>query len=217
MFAITTPPAVHAPAAHCVPALETGINVVVSAVRFSPDCRTAMVFRGNSGAPPAYPLKTPLKMETAAVVDIATGTELARFEMVRDAYPHWLTDKRHLIVNYYDGSGSSIPLVINLTRHSPTPVNLADLVLRPTLLRARIPDLRPFAVNSWLYHYYVAYLDDGPSHVTVSAQIWYTPYGRNGEGIVKCYVYSIDKATFRHYRFVREVKNNCPGNENETW
>lgn len=219
MFAVTTPPAVHASFVPCDPSPKPGLNVGGSDVRFSPDCRWALVFKSDAGPPPAFLLAKPLEDDTAAVIDMTKGTERTRFEMVRDAYPHWLADGRHLIVNYYEGSGSTIPLAFDLTQGAGAPINLAEVVLRPSLQRAGITDPHSFGINRWLYHYYVTYMDDGPAHVTVSAQLWYTPHGREGEGIVKCYVYSIDKATFRHYHFVREVTDEdaCPGNDHETW
>ncbi len=211
MFAVITPPAIHASSAPCIPAPKTGINAGASEVRFSPDCRWVLVFQSDVGPPPAFKLARPLKPETAAVIEAKSGKVVATFAMQRDAYPHWLKDGRYLVVNYLAGSDSTRPLVIRLA----PPHNLYDLssIVLPDVLK-RIRHRK-----SQVYHYYVNYLGEEDGRITISAQPDYVARGDSGRGDGRCLIYSIDTATLHHYRLTRMFRDDdthpCPQNPDE--
>lgn len=195
------------------------IHVMCSRRLISPDGHWQIVFKSDSEAAPAIHLNRRLHDDEAAVAD-RSGHVITHFYMERDARVHWLKDGQHLIVNYYAGSGETLPWVISLKPPGNPPVDLSGRVFPDLLRRAGIKDNRRFEDNRWIYHYYVSYLKDRGDTLTVSAEAWYTPYGRNGPATVKCYVYTLDKATFRHVRFVREVgwlgeDLPCPPNTDE--
>ena len=180
------------------------IHVMCSRRLVSPDGRWQVVFKSDSDPAPNVRLDRPPKDDVAAVAD-RSGHVIASFHMERDARLHWLKDGGHLIVNYYAGSGETVPLAISLTEPGAPLVDLSRRVFPDVLRRAGIKDPRPLGDNQWIYHYYVTYLQDLGGSITVSAEPNYTPYGRSESGTAKCYVYKIDKATFRHVQFVREI------------
>jgi len=194
------------------------IHVMCSRRLVSPDGRWQVVFKSDSDPAPNARLDRPPKDDVAAVAD-RSGHVIASFHMERDARLHWLKDGRHLIVNYYAGSGETLPLAVSLTEPGVLPVDLSKRVLPDVLRRADIKDHRPLGDNRWIYHYYVTYLEDRGDNLTVSAEPVYTPYGRSESGTAKCYVYKIDKATFRKVRFVHEIGKGddlpCPHNTDE--
>ncbi|MFT4074660.1 MAG: hypothetical protein QM647_03945 [Asticcacaulis sp.] len=225
VLAASTPPAVHAPAEACADYTPVNLHVLRTTIATSPDCRWAVVVVGSEDIEAGQNNPTPFKLpklteetENAFVIERATGKITYRFEMVRSASLHWLKDNRHLIINYFEGSGTDIPLLFVLKpSQTHNPVKLSELVWPSVLKRAGIPYTPTNASSHWVYHYYVNFIEDKDERLLISAQPWYTQKGDEGPGIVKCYIYSISKATLR-YRFVREDNiDNCPRNPDEKW
>ena len=138
--------------------------------------------------------------------------------MERSASIHWLKDALYLIVNYFEGSGSAIPLLFTLKRAAPhEPVDLSAHIWLSVLYRAQVHDKRPYAINHWTYHYYVNFIQDTGNTVILSSEPWYTRNGATGPGIVKCYIYSVSKTTLRYQSVREDYIDACPRNRYEKW
>ena len=127
-----------------------------------------------------------------------------------------MDDGRHLVVNYFAGSGADVPLVVVLQpgpQHQP--VDLAERI-RPDVLH------RLNRKDSQVYHLYVDFIAEDSDTVTVSAQPDYILDGESGPAWGRCFIYRVDKATFSRLSFVREVAwqgDNlpCPHYPDEKW
>lgn len=207
------PPAVSAPATPCADAKPQMFFVRSTVVR-SPDCHWLIAYKAEGEKPPSLRVDRPLVDDVAILADARTGRTMARFEMARVAIVHWLKDGHHLIVNYQESTDGFRPLAFILPgRQGQRPVDLRTLVLPDAARRTRIP-VRHLA------YIFSDYISDDGARVTISVDFRFPktkaekdPFGYTGE---KCFVYSVDKAGFRRYRFVREVPvSACPTNPDE--
>lgn len=170
----------------------------------SPDGRWMIVVHGEKHAMPRVKLDQSLPKHTVAVAETATGHVIGRFDFERSADAYWMKDGRTLIVNYYEGSDISRPLVFILESGTRHPMDLRQLVA---------PDLttRSHVAYRALDHYYAFYSGDLGNSVQVDAQFRYNvgpvqPDGSQHQDW-KCYSYKIDKATFSHVTFIGENKS----------
>jgi len=207
MIIADLPPAVSAPARPCSDGKPHDFNSGESGFWRSPDCRWVLAFKSDTDAGPDIHLKRRLEDDEAVLSESVTGKIVASFDMERSATVYWLTDRKALIVNYYAGSDSTRPLVIRLSSgvsHKPT--DLSATVYPDVLKRIH---KRP----SQVYHYYVRFVADLGDRITIAASPDFVRHGEEGEGDGRCYLYSVDKATFRHYRFVKQLPDDCSGDE----
>ncbi|HVZ29112.1 MAG TPA: hypothetical protein VG839_01880, partial [Asticcacaulis sp.] len=208
-----TPPAIHAPAKPCADYAPVGLTVGASKTVTSPDCRWAIFWADADHPRPAFPVSG-WRNDNTPLIDLKTNKVVATFFMEESSMVHWLKDDRHLIINYFDGSGAAEPLAISLPPFAGKPVDLAALVL-PDVLR------RIHKRQAQVYHYYVYFFKDAGDRVMISAEPVFTIKGEDGPGDSRCLIYSIDKATFRHYRLVKYFHDDdahpCPSNPDEKW
>jgi hypothetical protein len=179
------------------------IHVSCSRRLVSPDGRWQVVIKGEDGPGPQVHLDRALAEDTAYVADSKSHV-IASFDMQRNAKIYWLKDGQTLIVNYYAGSNRTRPLAIRLGHVQGQPLDLSELVLPDVLKRIHKRQRQ-------VYHYYVRFLADQGNRVTFAAEPEFTINGNYGPGDARCLIYSIGKATFHSYRFVREVPDDkCP-------
>ncbi len=216
MIIFGLPPAVSAPQDPCDTMPATQMHVMCTTVTPSPDGRWKLVVAGDDdgrGAAKLRNLRLPQNPELrGALVDVRTGRIIYKFEMERSAWVHWLPGGQILIVNYFQGSGTTMPLVFQL-KQGPVkePIDLSALVF-PDVLK-RIHHRR-----NQVYHYYVNYVSDEDRDIVISAEPQFVLKGDEGPGDGRCYLYRVDKATFSHYRFIKEVpEDNCPSHPEEHW
>lgn len=189
------------------------LHVMCSSVITSPDRRWLIVIKGEGKAAPIVHLKRRPVDDTAIVAEARTGRTVATFELARDATVHWLKDERHVIVNYFEGSDVTRPLVVVLPyQKKQTPTDLQALIRKDVAQRVR-------RRTDQLDHFYTEFVSDDGDRVTISSEFRF-PAGPWKDGNrpqhTKCYVYSVDKATFRHYRFVSEPPlSDCPVNTDD--
>ncbi len=175
-----------------------------SAVLRSPDGRWMIVVHGEKHAMPKVKLDQPLPRHMAAVADATTGHVIGRFDFERSADAYWLKDGRTLIINYYEGSDITRPLVFILEPGTKKPIDLRQIV---------VPDLthRSHVHYSDLDHYYAFYSGDLGNSVQVDTEFRYPAGPVRADGLQdqdeKCYGYRIDKATFRHVTFTGETRS----------
>lgn len=214
MIIADLPPAAPAPKDPCsqMPALE--LHVMCTSVITSPDGRWKLVVLGDDNQTAKIQgLYLPKGRDPRGFLfDTRSHRVVYKFEMERSAQAHWLKDGRTLVVNYYAGSDSTRPLAMRLSHSGGAkPRDLSTLVYADVLKRIR-------KNNSQVYHYYVRFLSDQGSRITIAAEPEFVKHGEHGEGDGRCYLYSVDKATFRHYRFVKALSDEtCPGNADEDW
>ena len=211
MFAPVTPPAAHAPEMPCAsrkPVLLYAATVVAT----SPDCRWQVVSFGIEARTAVGPMpKTSFSgHDNAYLVDLSARRIVSHFVMEHTAYVHWLKDGRHVIVNLYGGPGETDrSLILNLTSGRHLPVDLSAWTSRDALRRA---GWRQGQTNTR-----VSFIDEqsGKLILAVTLQGYSRATGLNiGPG--RCYVYTVEKITFRHYRFLKEERaDNCPVNVEE--
>jgi len=192
------------------------LHVTCTSVIPSPDKRWQLVIAGDDngkGAAKIRDLHLPQNPdERGFLVDARTQKVVYRFEMERSAWAHWLPGGKILIVNYFQGSGTTMPLVFAL-KPGPVkrPVDLSKLVYSDIIKRIHHH-------RNQVYHYYVNYVLDEGQSIIIGAEPWFVKHGNEGEGDTRCYLYRVDKATFRHFRFIREVQDeSCPANADERW
>ncbi len=208
--------AVHAPTKSCTDGKPQDFSVAASAVLRSPDCRWLIAYKADSDRAPDIHLNQPLADNIAVVANHSTAQVVASFSMERSASVYWLEDRRHVIVNYFEGSGSTRPIAILLpqdhsSRRGNAVIDLAKL-LYPDVLK------RIHKRSRQVYHYYVYFVEDRGNRIVISALPEFVINGDSGPGDGRCLIYSIDKTTFR-YRFVRGWRDTdehpCPQNRDE--
>jgi len=224
--ATTTPPAIHASAKPCADYTPVNLHVLRTTTAISPDCDWAVVSIGDDDIKagknhtsyrlPKLKENTPYR---AFVIERRTGRIVYHFEMEHSAQVHWLKDNSYLVVNYLTGGSLSTPLFFTLKSdriHQPS--NLANLIRADVERRANQSALGKGKGGTWLYHYYVDYIEDDGAGMTIAAETTLAPdEAHNLDGTDKCYVYRVSKTTLR-YRFVRESDiDNCPRNPDEKW
>lgn len=192
------------------------VHVMCTSVVPSPDKRWQLVIAGDDngkGAVKIRNLHLPQNPdERGFLVDARSRRVLYQFEMERSAWAHWLPGGKILIVNYFQGSGTTMPLVFAL-KPGPVkrPVDLSKLVYSDVIKRIHHR-------RNQVYHYYVDYVSDEGRSIVIAAEPNFIKHGDEGEGDSRCYLYRVDKATFRHFRFVKEVREgDCPTNADERW
>jgi len=224
MFIAVLLPTIFAAARPCADYKPVNLHISYTTIATSPDCRWQVVSLGDddiaigasslilSHSPPI----TPASRYRAFVIDRQSDKAIYQFEMERSASLHWLHDNRHLVVNYFAGAGSDIPLFFTLKAgKTRLPANLAARVYTDAVRRVPVQDRRPYGVSRQIYHYYVNFIEDTGGDVLISAEPWYILHGYEGEGASKCFIYSVSKTTLR-YSFVREDNiDNCPRNPDE--
>lgn len=209
MIIADLPPAVSPPAKLCSNGKPQDFNSGDSSFWRSPDCRWVLAFKGDTAPQPSIRLDHKLKDDEAVLAEASTGKIILSFNMERSATAYWLTDRKALVINYYAGSDSTRPLVIRLGLSSfSKPIDLSLLVYPDVLKRIH-------KHSSQVYHYYVRFVADHGDQVTITASPDFVKHSEEGEGDSRCYLYSVDKATFRHYRFVKELPDDCSGDAGE--
>ena len=179
------------------------IHVSCSRRLVSPDGRWQVVIKGEDGPGPQVHFDRALADDTAYVAD-SKGHVIASFDMQRRATIYWLKDGQTLIVNDYAGSDSTRPLAIRLAYGQSQPLDLSKLIF-PDVLKRIHKRVRQ------VYHYYVWFVAEAGSNLTVAAKPEYVLKGDYGPGGGACLIYSVRKTTFHSYRFVRNVPDDkCP-------
>ena len=163
-----------------------------------------VVVHGEKHAAPKVKLDQPLPKHTVVVADTATGHVIGRFDFERSADAYWLKDNHTLILNYYEGSDVTRPLVFILDGATQKAIDLRQVV---------VPDLtrRSHVKYRDLDHYYAFYSKDLGDSVQVETTFRFSagPFRADGsqEQDERCYTYKVDKATFHHVTFLSEDKS----------